>query len=127
MREERVLKSSEVECTGRNKGGCRKTLMAQGSRERERDGKEEAVGDKKQKNKVKKQSARKIQRMFLSLLQAPQFCQQWHLYLLNALLMLRHICCCKLLLRPILGNGKKDWDVGQSAAGSFWFRQFLFL
>lgn len=54
MREERVLKSSEVECTGRNKGGCRKTLMAQGSRERERDGKEEAVGDKKQKNKVKK-------------------------------------------------------------------------
>lgn len=37
-------------------------------------------------------------------LQAPHFCQQWHLYLLNALLMPRHVCCCKLLLRPTLDD-----------------------
>lgn len=93
-------------------------------REREMTGRKSWFVTKKKKTECTKDTE-KVK--FLSLLQAPHFCQQWHLYLLNALLMLRHICCRELLLRPILGNGKKDWDVGQSAAGSFWFRQFLFL
>lgn len=47
----------------------------------------------------------------VALLQAPHFCQQWHLYLLNALLMPRHICCCKLLLRPILNDEEKETEM----------------
>lgn len=54
-------------------------------------------------------------------LQAPHFCQQWHLYLLNALLMPRHVCCCKLLLRPILDvEEKRGRGGGRSAAVSPW-------
>ena len=47
----------------------------------------------------------------VALPQAPHFCQQWHLYLLNALLMPRHICCCKLLLRPILDDEEKGTEL----------------
>ena len=48
----------------------------------------------------------------VALLQAPHFCQHWHLYLLNALLMPHHICCCKLLLRPILDDEEKGTEMG---------------
>lgn len=60
----------------------------------------------------------------VALLQAPHFCQQWHLYLLNALLMPRHVCCCKLLLRPILDDEEKGSAV---AARAPWFRPGSFL
>ena len=49
----------------------------------------------------------------IALLQAPHLCQPWHLYQPNALLMPCHICCCKLLLRPILEDEEKagrDWE-----------------
>jgi len=54
----------------------------------------------------------------LPLLQAPQFCQQWHLYLLNALLIPCHICCCKLLLRPIIHDEEKGTEMGPESSGS---------
>lgn len=60
----------------------------------------------------------------VALLQAPHFCQQWHLYLLNALLMSRHICCCKLLLRPILDDEEKVTNTGARVP---WFRPGTFL
>lgn len=51
----------------------------------------------------------------VGLLQAPHFCQQWHLYLGNALLMPHHICCCKLLLRPILNDEEKESEMAVEA------------
>lgn len=57
-------------------------------------------------------------------LQAQHFCQQWHLYLLNALLMPRHVCCCKLLLRPILEDEVKGTGV---ATRVLWFCPGSFL
>lgn len=64
------------------------------------------------------------ERRAVALLQAQHFCQQWHLYLLNALLMPRHTCCCKLLLRPILDDEVKGTGV---VAGVPWFCPGSFL
>lgn len=57
-------------------------------------------------------------------LQAPHFCQQWHLYLLNALLMPHHICCSKLLLGPVSDDEEK---VKVMRAGVPWFCPESFL
>lgn len=64
------------------------------------------------------------ERRAVALLQAQHFCQQWHLYLLNALLMPRHVCCCKLLLRPILDDEVKGAGV---VAGVPWLCPGSFL
>lgn len=72
-------------------------------------------------------------------LQAPHFCQRRHLYQLNALLMPRHICCYKLLLKPLLDDMKKGTEMGAKVSlfcpgsflmeekkeGDFWHRFVL--
>lgn len=67
---------------------------------------------------------RERRRKLQPLLQAPHFCQRWHLYLLNPLLIPCHICCCKLLLRPTLDNEGKGTVMGARVS---WVLFFFFI
>ena len=85
-----------------------------GERERERERETERGGGGGEKNCpcVCVRGEERGEYRAVALLQAPHFCQQWHLYLLNALLMPRHVCCCKLLLRPILDDEEEGAEMG---------------